>query len=186
MIKKDKKKSEKPDKPETPELQEVENKEALEQESGWEAELEKALAEKEKMYLEYVDKYERLFAEFDNFRKRTAKEKSVMYDLGIKETVSKILSVVDNLERALESSSDKESDVYKGVEMTLKNLHQTLESLSVKTIPALGEKFDPNLHNAVSHEENEDYGENIITAELQKGYIYKDSVIRHSMVKVAN
>ena len=149
-------------------------------------EAEKTLAEKQKLYEEYLDKYERLFAEFDNFRKRTAKEKSLMYDLGVRDTVTRVLSVVDNLERALSSSSDRENLVYKGVEMTLKNLNQVFSDMEVKAIPAVGEQFDTNLHNAVAHEENEEYGENVITAELQKGYLYKDTVIRHSMVKVAN
>lgn len=134
----------------------------------------------------YIDKYQRTLAEFDNFRKRTMKEKASMYDDGVKDTVEKLLPVIDNLERAILSQTDKENSLYKGVEMTLKQLSEVFKTLGVEPIPALGEKFDPNFHAAVAHEENDEYGENEIIIEMLKGYKYKDKVVRHSMVKVAN
>lgn len=137
---------------------------------------------------DYLDKYQRCFAEFDNFRKRTIKEKASMYDDGVRSTVEKLLPVVDNLERAVavECENNAEDSFYKGVAMTLKQFQEILTAMGVEPIKALGETFNPNLHAAVAHEDNEEYGENIIMLEMQKGYKYKDKVIRHSMVKVAN
>ena len=139
---------------------------------------------------ENLDRYQRCLAEFDNFRKRTAKEKAGMYDDGVKDTVEKLLCVVDNLERALAAQQNVEeaqNDPFvKGIEMTLKQFKEILQAMGVTEIAALGEKFDPNLHAAVAHEDNEDFGENEIMLEMLKGYKYKDKVIRHSMVKVAN
>ncbi len=134
----------------------------------------------------YLDKYQRTLAEFDNFRKRTMKEKAGMYDDGVKDTIEKLLPVIDNLERAIVSQTDKENSLYKGVEMTLKQLMEVFKALGVEPIAALGEKFNPNFHAAVAHEENDEYGENEIIIEMLKGYKYKDKVVRHSMVKVAN
>ena len=139
---------------------------------------------------ENLDRYQRCLAEFDNFRKRTAKEKASMYDDGVKDTVEKLLCVVDNLERAVaaqQNVEDAQKDPFvKGIEMTLKQFKEILQAMGVTEIAALGEKFDPNLHAAVAHEDNEDFGENEIMLEMLKGYKYKDKVIRHSMVKVAN
>ncbi|NDO46510.1 nucleotide exchange factor GrpE [Clostridium sp. MD294] len=137
---------------------------------------------------DYLDKYQRCFAEFDNFRKRTIKEKASMYDDGVRSTVEKLLPVIDNLERAVavECENNAEDSFYKGVAMTLKQFQEILTTMGVEPIKALGETFNPNLHAAVAHEDNEEYGENIIMLEMQKGYKYKDKVIRHSMVKVAN
>ncbi len=137
---------------------------------------------------DYLDKYQRCFAEFDNFRKRTIKEKASMYDDGVRSTVEKLLPVVDNLERAVavECQNNAEDSFYKGVAMTLKQFQEILTTIGVEPIKALGESFNPKLHAAVAHEDNEEYGENIISLEMQKGYQYKDKVIRHSMVKVAN
>ena len=139
---------------------------------------------------ENLDRYQRCLAEFDNFRKRTAKEKAGMYDDGVKDTVEKLLCVVDNLERALAAQQNVEeaqNDPFgKGIERTLKQFKEILQAMGVTEIAALGEKFDPNLHAAVAHEDNEDFGENEIMLEMLKGYKYKDKVIRHSMVKVAN
>lgn len=137
---------------------------------------------------EYLDKYQRILAEFDNFRKRTAKEKASMYDEGVKETVAQLLPVMDNLERALASAEDKNTDdgLFKGLDMTLKQLKGVFLELGVTEIKSIGEKFDPNLHSAVSHIEDERYGENEIIFEMLKGYKYKDKVIRPSMVQVAN
>ena len=149
----------------------------------------KKLAEAEAKAAEYLDKYQRLMAEFYNFRERTTKEKAGMYNDGAKDTIEKLLPVVDNLERAVAAQKDKaeENDsFYKGVEMTLKSFKEILKSLGVEEIPAVGEKFDSNIHAAVSHIEDESYGENEVTFEMLKGYKYKDKVLRHSMVQVAN
>ncbi len=147
------------------------------------------IAALEAQVAENLDRYQRCLAEFDNFRKRTIKEKASMYDDGVKDTIEKLLGVVDNLERAVAAQAGKtdENDPFlKGVEMTLKQFLEILQGLGVTQIPAVGEKFDPNLHAAVAHEENEAYGENEVILEMLKGYQYKDKVIRPSMVKVAN
>jgi len=135
---------------------------------------------------ELLDKLQRSLAEFDNFRKRTIKEKSEMFDIGAMSIVTKILPVVDNFERALNSLTNKEDNMYKGILMIYKQLEEALDSSEVKAIACMGEKFDPNLHNAVAHEKIEGAEENVIVEELQKGYRFKDKVIRPSMVKVAN
>ena len=138
---------------------------------------------------ELEDKVKRQMAEFDNFRKRTIKEKAVMYDDGVRSTIEKLLTVIDNLERAVavqEGKVDADDAFFKGVKMTLVQFREILHSMGVEEIKALGEKFDPNLHAAVAHEDDESYGENEVILEMLKGYKYKDKVIRHSMVKVAN
>ena len=137
---------------------------------------------------ELTDKLTRQMAEFDNFRKRTEKEKSQMYEVGAKDIIEKILPVVDNFERGLDAvkEEDKEDPFIQGMEKVYKQLMTTLEGIEVKPIEAVGQEFDPNLHNAVMHVEDENLGENIIAEEFQKGYMYRDSVVRHSMVKVAN
>ena len=137
---------------------------------------------------ELTDRLTRQMAEFDNFRKRTEKEKSQMYEIGAKDIIEKILPVVDNFERGLSSMSeeDKATPFAEGMEKIYKQLMTTLDGVGVKPIEAVGQEFNPDFHNAVMHEESEDVGENIITEEFQKGYMYRDSVVRHSMVKVAN
>ncbi len=143
----------------------------------------------EQQAADYLDKYQRCLAEFDNFRKRTSKEKASMYDDGVKSTLEKLLPVIDNFERALNAQSGEnleEDTFYKGIQMIMKQLQEILTSLGVEEIKALGEKFDPNLHAAVAHEDNEEYSDNEVIVEMLKGYKYKDKVIRHSMVKVAN
>lgn len=137
---------------------------------------------------ELTDKLTRQMAEFDNFRKRTEKEKTQMYEVGAKDIIEKILPVVDNFERGLDAvkEEDKEDPFVQGMEKVYKQLMTTLEGIEVKPIEAVGQEFDPNLHNAVMHVEDETVGENIITEEFQKGYTYRDAVVRHSMVKVAN
>ena len=137
---------------------------------------------------ELTDRLTRQMAEFDNFRKRTEKEKSQMYEIGAKDIIEKILPVVDNFERGLGSMSeeDKATPFAEGMEKIYKQLMTTLDGIGVKPIEAVGQEFNPDFHNAVMHEENEEAGENIITEEFQKGYMYRDSVVRHSMVKVAN
>ncbi len=134
---------------------------------------------------ELTDRLKRTMAEFDNFRKRTEKEKASMYVIGAREIVEKILPIVDNFERGLDQA--QEGDPFAdGMKMIYKQLMTTLDELGVKPIEAVGKEFDPNLHNAVMHVEDEKAGDNIVVEELQKGYTYKDFVVRHSMVKVAN
>ena len=137
---------------------------------------------------ELTDRLTRQMAEFDNFRKRTEKEKSQMYEIGAKDIIEKILPVVDNFERGLASmpEDEKSTPFAEGMEKIYKQLMTTLDSIGVKPIEAVGKEFDPDFHNAVMHVEDEELGENIITEEFQKGYMYRDSVVRHSMVKVAN
>ena len=137
---------------------------------------------------ELTDKLTRQMAEFDNFRKRTEKEKSQMYEIGAKDIIEKILPVVDNFERGIAAvpEEEKSNPFAEGMEKIYKQLMTTLEEIGVKPIEAVGQEFDPDFHNAVMHVEDEEVGENIITEEFQKGYLYRDSVVRHSMVKVAN
>ena len=134
---------------------------------------------------ELTDRLKRTMAEFDNFRKRTEKEKSSMYIIGAKDIIEKILPVVDNFERGLAQAT--EGDPFaEGMEKIYKQLTTTLESLGVEPIEAVDKEFNPDLHNAVMHVEDESVGDNIVVEELQKGYTYKGFVVRHSMVKVAN
>lgn len=137
---------------------------------------------------ELTDRLKRNMAEFDNYRKRTEKEKSAMYEIGAKDVVEKILPVVDNFERGLAAVPEEEKGApfAEGMEMIYKQLMKTLDEIGVKPIEAVGKEFDPNIHNAVMHIDDENLGENIVAAELQKGYTYRDSVVRHSMVQVAN
>ncbi len=137
---------------------------------------------------ELTDRVRRQMAEFDNFRKRTEKEKTQMFETGAKSIVEKILPVVDNFERGLAAVTEEEKGTpfVEGMEKIYKQMMTVLEEAGVKPIEAVGQEFDPNLHNAVMHIEDEEFGENIIAEEFQKGYTYRDSVVRHSMVKVAN
>lgn len=137
---------------------------------------------------ELTDRLTRQMAEFDNFRKRTEREKSQMYEIGAKDIIEKILPVVDNFERGLDAvkEEDKEDPFVQGMEKVYKHLMTTLEEIEVKPIEAVGKEFDPNFHNAVMHVDDENFGENIVAEEFQKGYTYRDSIVRHSMVKVAN
>ena len=137
---------------------------------------------------ELEDRVKRQMAEFDNFRKRTEREKSHMYEVGARDVIEKILPVVDNFERGLAvvTEEDKANPVIDGMEKTYRQLMTVLTDLGVTPIQAVGEEFDPNFHNAVMHVEDEELGENVVAEEFQKGYMYKDTVIRHSMVKVAN
>ena len=137
---------------------------------------------------ELTDRVKRQMAEFENFRKRTEKEKSQMFDMGAKTIVEKVLPVIDNFERGLAAvPEDKKEDAFVvGMDKIYKQFLTTLEEAGVKPIEAVGQEFDPNFHNAVMHVEDEGLGENIVAEELQKGYMYRDAVVRHSMVKVAN
>ena len=137
---------------------------------------------------ELTDRLQRSMAEFDNFRKRTEKEKSAMFEIGAKDIIERILPVVDNFERGLAAipEADKESPFADGMEKIYKQLMKTLDEAGVKPIEAVGMPFDPNYHNAVMHVEDDSLGENVVSQELQKGYTYRDTVVRPSMVQVAN
>ena len=143
---------------------------------------------KDEQIEELTDKLKRQMAEFDNYRKRTEKEKSGMYEIGAKDVIEKILPVIDNFERGLAAvpEEQKEDSFVTGMEMIYKQMMTTLEGIGVKPIEAVGQEFNPDLHNAVMHIEDEELGENIVAEEFQKGYTYRDNVVRSSMVKVAN
>ena len=143
---------------------------------------------KDEQIEELTDKVKRQMAEFDNFRKRTEKEKSQMYDMGAKTIVEKILPVIDNFERGLAAvpEDNKEDAFVVGMDKIYRQMLTVLEEAGVKPIEAVGAEFDPNFHNAVMHVGDETLGENVVAEELQKGYMYRDTVVRHSMVKVAN
>ena len=133
------------------------------------------------------DKYMRLYAEYDNFRRRSQKEKEGIYSDAYIDALTQILPILDNLERAAQyGGADAEHPLAKGLELTLKSFTETLEKMGVTEIPALGEQFDPNVHNAVMHVEDESLGENVVAEVFMKGYARGDKVLRHSMVKVAN
>ena len=148
--------------------------------------MEEKLEEAQKQAKDNLDKYIRQLAEFENFRKRSNSEKTAMYSNGVRDTVEKLLPVIDNFERAVGAADDKEDPMYKGVEMILKQFMEILENLGVKEIPSKGEPFDPNVHSAVMHVDDESCDENIVVEVFQKGYTLGDKVIRPSMVKVAN
>ena len=137
---------------------------------------------------ELTDMVKRQMAEFDNYRKRTEKEKSSMYEIGAREVIEKILPIVDNFERGLAAvpEEEKETPFVDGMNKIYRQLLSVFEGMGVKTIESVGQEFNPDYHNAVMHVEDEEAGENIVVEEFQKGYTYKDTVIRHSMVKVAN
>ena len=180
-------------------VEETETKETESQETAEETKAEDSGEEKKSIFKkkkdkkdelieEVTDKYKRTFAEFDNFRKRSEKEKSAMYEIGARDVIEKILPVVDNFERGFNSVSDEEkaTPFADGMDKIYKQLMKTLEDLGVKEIEALGKEFDPNLHNAVMHIDDENLGDNEVAEVLLKGYMYRDTVVRHSMVKVAN
>ena len=137
-----------------------------------------------------TDRLKRTLAEFENFRKRSEREKAQMFDLGAKSVLEKLLPVIDNFERSVAQAPESEEPGIKayaeGMEMIYRQLLKNMKEAGVEPIDAIGKPFDPNYHNAVMHEENDELGENVVAEELQKGYLYKDSVLRHSMVKVAN
>jgi len=137
---------------------------------------------------ELTDKYKRLLAEFDNYRKRTEKEKQTMYEIGEKGVIEKLLPVIDNFERGFMAVKPEmvEDGFVVGMDKTYKQFLTLLEGYNVSAIEAVGKEFDPNLHEAVMHVEDEEKESNVVVEEYQKGYTYKGSVIRHSMVKVAN
>ena len=171
--------------------------EAAAKAAAMEAEVEEAFSDenlegkpdkKDLVIADLTDRLKRSMAEFDNFRKRSEKEKATMFDMGARSVAEKLLPVVDNFERAmLATPSEGEGRAFAdGIAMIYNQMTKTLEDLGVKPIDCVGKEFDPNLHNAVMHIEDESLGENVVAEELLKGYMYKDSVLRHSMVKVAN
>ncbi len=137
---------------------------------------------------ELEDRLKRTFAEFDNYRKRTEKEKSQMFEIGARDIVEKVLPVIDNFERGLGTLTEEEKSggFAQGIEKIYKQLMDTLTESGLKPIEAAGKEFNPDLHNAVMHSEDPELGENIVAEEFQKGYIFKDTVVRHSMVRVVN
>lgn len=143
---------------------------------------------KDEQIEDLTDRLKRQMAEFENFRKRTEKEKAQMYDMGAKSIVEKVLPVIDNFERGLGAVPEEnaEDPFVDGMNKIYKQMMTMLEEAGVKPIEAVGAEFDPEYHNAVMHVEDENFGENVIAEELQKGYMYRDTVVRHSMVKVAN
>lgn len=149
---------------------------------------EKLLEEKTKEVENLTDRLMRTMAEFDNFRKRSEKEKQGMFDMGSSAVLEKLLGITDNFERGFDTieEADREDAFVQGMDMVYKQLLKMLDDLQVKEIPALGETFDPNLHNAVMHIEDEEHGEKEIVQVFQKGYTYKGKVLRYSMVQVAN
>ncbi|MCI9428664.1 MAG: nucleotide exchange factor GrpE [Lachnospiraceae bacterium] len=150
----------------------------------------KAKAEKKDKAKEKIeeleDRVKRQMAEFDNFRKRTEKEKSQMFEIGVKSVIEKILPVVDNFERGLQTAAPEgEAAAFmEGMNMVYKQLMTELEGIGVKAIEAIGTEFNPEFHNAVMQVESEEYESGIVAQELQKGYMYHDTVVRHSMVAV--
>lgn len=143
---------------------------------------------KDEQIEELTDKLKRQMAEFDNFRKRTEKEKSQMYEVGAKSIIEKILPVIDNFERGFTNLTEEQlADPFvSGMDMVYKQMMTALSEAGVTPIEAVGTEFNPDFHNAVMHVEDEELGENVVAEEFQKGYMYKESVVRHSMVKVAN
>ena len=172
--------------------EETEKEEAIEESEDEKKEggkfVKKEKDKKDEKIEELNDKYTRLFAEFDNFRKRSEKEKTAMFEVGAKSIIEKILPIIDSFERGLATVPEEEkgSGFAEGMDKVYKQLVTSLEEAGVKQIEALGQEFDPNLHNAVMHIEDESFGENVVAEEFQKGYMYRENVVRHSMVKVAN
>ena len=159
-----------------------------EAEQNVEAEQSEEKDKKDILIEELNDKYMRTFAEFDNFRKRTEKEKAAMFEVGAKSIIERMLPIVDSFERGLATLSEEEKSqpFADGMDKVYKQLMKALEEAGVTPIEAVGKEFDPNLHNAVMHGEDDSMGENIIAEEFQKGYMYRESVVRYSMVKVVN
>lgn len=169
-------------------IEETKEEASKETQETKEATADDKIAELEASVADWKDKYQRLMAEFENARKRTAKEAVQRYDMGAMGVLEKLLPVVDNFERGLDAVSDEEKDsaFVQGINQIYKQFVAVMEDLGVTPMDAKGKEFDANLHNAVMHVEDEELGENIVAEEMQKGYMYKDSVLRHSMVKVAN
>ena len=175
----------------TPEKAEAEAKEASKEEKKEKKKKEKTDKKQDALKQrveELEDRVKRQMAEFENFRKRTEKEKTMMFETGAKSVIEKILPVVDNFERGLASVPEDEKDgaFAQGMEMIYKQLMTELENMQVKSIPAVGEEFNPDFHNAVMQVESDEFESGVVAQELQKGYTYRDSVVRHSMVAVVS
>ncbi len=169
---------------EQPEVAEEEASEEESEEKKAEEKEDKKKDKKQELIEELQDRVKRQLAEFENFRNRTEKEKSQMFEVGAKSVIEKMLPIVDNFERGLTDAPD---DAFsEGMQMIYKQMMTAFEQLGVTPIEAVGKEFDPEFHNAVMHIDDENYGENEIVEELQKGYMYRETVVRHSMVKVAN
>lgn len=170
------------------EEQETADKETSKEKDSKEETVDDKTAKMEAEIADWKDKYQRLMAEFENARKRTAKEATQRYDMGAMGVLEKLLPVIDNFERGLDAVAEEEKDsaFVQGIQQIYKQLMAVMDDLGVAPMDAEGKEFDANLHNAVMHIEDEEFGENVVVEELQKGYLYKESVLRHSMVKVAN
>lgn len=168
------------------ETQEAENADVEEEQAEGKPEKKEKKDKKDEMIEELSDKVKRQMAEFENFRKRSEKEKTQMYEIGAKSIIEKILPVVDNFERGLVGMEESDDPFAQGMQMIYKQMMTSLAEAGVSPIEAVGKEFDPEYHNAVMHVEDESFGENEVVEELQKGYMYRESVVRHSMVKVAN
>jgi len=169
-------------------LNEAENEVKEEVEAAEDAQAEEVSkeAEAEAKMAQMKDQLLRTMAEFDNYRKRTTKEKEQIFNRGMSYVVEAILPVIDNFERALSAAKDRDDNFVKGVEMTYNQMLSALKNLGVEQMDSLGQTFDPHFHDAMQHVEDEQYGENEIVEVFQKGYMLNDQVIRPSLVKVAN
>ncbi len=163
--------------------EEAEDAEASDEKKGF---FKKKKDKKDEKIEELTDQVKRQMAEFENFRKRTDKEKTQMFDMGAKTVIEKILPVIDNFERGftMVEEADKEDAFVVGMDKVYKQLMTELDAIGVKPIEAVGQEFNPDFHNAVMQVENEEYESGIVAQELMKGYMYKDTVVRHSMVAV--
>ena len=181
--------NEKEDIKETVEQTEETTEETTEQtDKNEENNINEKLEKAEAMAKDYLDKLQRSLAEFDNFRKRTNIEKASMYENGARDTIEKLLPILDNFERAILSTpeDEKETAMFKGIDMIFNQMVETFKNMGVEELAGVGETFDPNIHNAVLHIDDDSFGENVVAEVMQKGYKYKDKVNRPSMVKVAN
>lgn len=168
---------------------ESEDKEAAPKDKKKEKKAKKEKKDKKDAQIEELtDKHVRLMAEYDNYRKRTEREKSSMFEMGAKAIVEKILPIIDNFERGFACVNDEQKDdpFVQGMDKVYKQMMDSLAEVGVTPIEAVGQEFDPNIHNAVMHVDDETVGDNVIVEEFQKGYMYRDTIVRCSMVKVAN
>ncbi len=163
-----------------------EGKKKKKEPSDKEKKAQQALEKLQAEFEAHKEQHLRVLAEYDNFRKRTQNEKSAVYNNAVSDTVQAILPIADNIDRALSQENASAEDMRKGVEMIQNQIHTAFEQLGIREIGQAGETFDPNLHNAVAHIEDESLGENVIAAVYQKGYMLGDRVVRHAMVQVAN
>lgn len=167
------------------EVDRAEGPQSSEKKGFFQKKADKRVTALEEKVAELEDKTKRQMAEFDNFRKRTDKEKAAMFETGAKSVIEKILPVIDNFERGLATvGEDNKDSFYDGMNMIYKQMLSELEKIGVTPIEAVGKEFDPNFHNAVMQVESEEYEEGIVAQELLKGYMYRDTVVRHSMVAV--